>query len=142
MIIWGLVVMLFPLSICLSQRLYRELYEKEKDKIHSTYDTPEIRQVKMTQKAVSDLCYKEKYIANRGTMIPMGITPQMIHCNHVNEITSDLRYKEDLLWLRGVGCFLYDTPEMVTVRNITKFRVDSLSFLSHLIMASISSQRS
>ncbi|CAB1328633.1 unnamed protein product [Coregonus sp. 'balchen'] len=105
-------------------RLYRELYEKEKDKIHSTYDTPEIRQVKMTQKAVSDLCYKEKYIANRGTMIPMGITPQMIHCNHINEITSDLRYKEDLLWLRGVGCFLYDTPEMVTVRNITKFRAN------------------
>uniref|UniRef100_A0A674C0T8 Nebulin n=1 Tax=Salmo trutta TaxID=8032 RepID=A0A674C0T8_SALTR len=105
-------------------RLYRELYEKEKDKVHSTYDTPEIRQVKMTQKAVSDLCYKEKYIANRGTMIPMGITPQMIHCNHVNEITSDLRYKEDLLWLRGVGCFLYDTPEMITVRNISKFKAN------------------
>nr|XP_046219149.1 nebulin isoform X7 [Oncorhynchus gorbuscha] len=105
-------------------RLYRELYEKEKDKVHSTYDTPEIRQVKMTQKAVSDLCYKEKYFANRGTMIPMGITPQMIHCNHVNEITSDLRYKEDLLWLRGVGCFMYDTPEMVTVRNISKFRAN------------------
>ncbi|XP_036830631.1 nebulin isoform X32 [Oncorhynchus mykiss] len=105
-------------------RLYRELYEKEKDKVHSTYDTPEIRQVKMTQKAVSDLCYKEKYFANRGTMIPMGITPQMIHCNHVNEITSDLRYKEDLLWLRGVGCFMYDTPEMVTVRNIGKFRAN------------------
>lgn len=55
MIIWGVVVMFFPLSICLSQRLYRELYEKEKDKVHSTYDTPEIRQVKMTQKAVSDV---------------------------------------------------------------------------------------
>uniref|UniRef100_A0A4W5P4G9 Nebulin n=1 Tax=Hucho hucho TaxID=62062 RepID=A0A4W5P4G9_9TELE len=105
-------------------RLYRELYEKSKGKIHSTYDTPEIRQVKMTQEAVSDLCYKEKYFANRGTMIPMGITPQMIHCNHVNEITSDLRYKEDLLWLRGIGCFLYDTPEMSTVRNITKFRAN------------------
>uniref|UniRef100_A0A8C7ULJ0 Nebulin n=1 Tax=Oncorhynchus mykiss TaxID=8022 RepID=A0A8C7ULJ0_ONCMY len=105
-------------------RLYRELYEKSKGKIHTTYDTPEIRQVKMTQEAVSDLCYKEKYFANRGTMIPMGITPQMIHCNHVNEITSDLRYKEDLLWLRGIGCFLYDTPEMSTVRNITKFRAN------------------
>nr|XP_046224212.1 nebulin-like isoform X6 [Oncorhynchus gorbuscha] len=105
-------------------RLYRELYEKGKGKIHTTYDTPEIRQVKMTQEAVSDLCYKEKYFANRGTMIPMGITPQMIHCNHVNEITSDLRYKEDLLWLRGIGCFLYDTPEMSTVRNITKFRAN------------------
>ncbi|XP_052378707.1 nebulin-like isoform X9 [Oncorhynchus keta] len=105
-------------------RLYRELYEKGKGKIHTTYDTPEIRQVKMTQEAVSDLCYKEKYFANRGTMIPMGITPQMIHCNHVNEITSDLRYKEDLLWLRGIGCFLYDTPEMSTVRNISKFRAN------------------
>ncbi|KAM9485546.1 nebulin-like isoform 1-T1 [Salvelinus alpinus] len=105
-------------------RLYRELYEKGKGKIHTTYDTPEIRQVKMTQEAVSDLCYKGKYFADRGTMIPMGITPQMIHCNHVNEITSDLRYKEDLLWLRGIGCFLYDTPEMSTVRNITKFRAN------------------
>ncbi|XP_046903110.1 nebulin isoform X4 [Hypomesus transpacificus] len=103
-------------------RLYREKYEKEKEKFHSEYDTPEIKQVKMTQEAISNLCYKEKYFNNRGTLISMATTPQLMHCQHVNEITSDLRYKEDLQWLRGMGCFLYDTPEMVHVRNITKFR--------------------
>ncbi|KAL0963985.1 hypothetical protein UPYG_G00316080 [Umbra pygmaea] len=107
-----------------NQRLYRELYEKQKDKYHSTYDTPEIRQVKMTQNAVSDISYKEKFIHERGTMIPMGITPQQMHCHHVSEITSELKYKEDLHWLRGIGCCLYDTPEMVNVRNITKFRAN------------------
>lgn len=37
------------------QRLYRELYHKLKDKIHTTPDTPEIRQVKKTQEAVSEV---------------------------------------------------------------------------------------
>ncbi|XP_036396839.1 nebulin-like isoform X3 [Megalops cyprinoides] len=105
-----------------NNRLYREKYEKEKDKIHSTYDTPEIRQVKATQEAISDLCYKEKYYNNRGQLISMPITPELMHCQHVNEITSDIKYKEDLQWLKGIGCFLYDTPEMVHVRNITKFQ--------------------
>ncbi|KTF91549.1 hypothetical protein cypCar_00013111 [Cyprinus carpio] len=104
-------------------RLYREKYEKEKDKIHSEYDTPEIRQVKATQQAISDLCYKEKYFNSRGTLLPMPITPQLMHCFHVNEINSDLKYKEDLHWLRGVGCFMADSPEMVRIREITKFRV-------------------
>uniref|UniRef100_A0A8C2FAW4 Nebulin n=1 Tax=Cyprinus carpio TaxID=7962 RepID=A0A8C2FAW4_CYPCA len=103
-------------------RLYREKYEKEKDKIHSEYDTPEIRQVKATQQAISDLCYKEKYFNSRGTLLPMPITPQLMHCFHVNEINSDLKYKEDLHWLRGVGCFMADSPEMVRIREITKFR--------------------
>ncbi|XP_028981654.2 nebulin isoform X6 [Esox lucius] len=107
-----------------NQRLYRELYEKQKDKYHSTYDTPEIRQVKMTQEAVSDLSYKEKFFNERGMMIAMGITPQQMHCHHVSEITSELKYKEDLHWLRGIGCCLYNTPEMVHVRNITKFRAN------------------
>ncbi|KAJ8012364.1 hypothetical protein DPEC_G00041930 [Dallia pectoralis] len=107
-----------------NQRLYRELYEKQKDKYHSTYDTPEIRQVKMTQEAVSDLSYKAKFFNERGIMIAMGITPQQMHCHHVSDITSELKYKEDLHWLRGIGCCLYDTPEMVHVRNITKFRAN------------------
>ncbi|KAI1899323.1 hypothetical protein AGOR_G00060610 [Albula goreensis] len=103
-------------------RLYRERYEREKDKIHTTYDTPEIKQVKATQEAISDLCYKEKFYNNRGNLISLPITPELLHCYHVNEITSDIRYKEDLQWLKGIGCFLYNTPEMVHVRNITKFR--------------------
>ena len=37
------------------QRLYRQLYHKLKDKIHTTPDTPEIRQVKKTQEAVSEV---------------------------------------------------------------------------------------
>ncbi|XP_072253587.1 nebulin isoform X3 [Leuresthes tenuis] len=107
-----------------NDRLYRETYHKQKDKIHTTYDTPDIKQVKMNQVNLSDLCYREKYYNNRGQLINMPITPQLMHCRHVNEITSELRYKEDLMWLRGVGCFLYDTPEMIHVRNITKLRTN------------------
>ncbi|XP_030641691.1 nebulin [Chanos chanos] len=106
-----------------NQRLYREKYEKTKDKIHSVYDTPEIRQVKATQEAISDLCYKEKYFNTRGSYLPMPITPELMHCFHVNEINSDLKYKEDLQWLRGIGCFMFDSPEMVRVREINKFRL-------------------
>uniref|UniRef100_A0A672T973 Nebulin n=1 Tax=Sinocyclocheilus grahami TaxID=75366 RepID=A0A672T973_SINGR len=105
-----------------NQRLYREKYEKEKDKIHSEYDTPEIRQAKATQQAISDLCYKEKYYNSRGTLLPMPITPELMHCFHVNEMNSDLKYKEDLHWLRGIGCFMADSPEMVRIREISKFR--------------------
>ncbi|XP_056107866.1 nebulin-like isoform X1 [Rhinichthys klamathensis goyatoka] len=105
-----------------NQRLYREKYEKEKDKIHSEYDTPEIRQVKATQQAISDVCYKEKYYNSRGSFLPMPITPQLLHCFHVNELNSDLKYKEDLHWLRGIGCFMVDSPEMNRIREITKFR--------------------
>ncbi|XP_069389533.1 nebulin isoform X6 [Paralichthys olivaceus] len=107
-----------------NDRLYREEYQHKKDKIHTTYDTPDIKQVKMNQQNLSDLCYKEKYYNTRGQHISLPITPQLMHCAHVNDITSELKYKEDLMWLRGVGCFLYNTPEMVHVRNITKFRVD------------------
>lgn len=39
----------------LPQRLYREDYEKKKDKIHTTYDTPDIKQVKMNQEHLSDV---------------------------------------------------------------------------------------
>ncbi|XP_053482946.1 nebulin isoform X13 [Ictalurus furcatus] len=106
----------------INERLYRAQYEKEKDKVHSVYDTPEIRQVKATQEAISDVCYKEKYYNSRGTLLPMPITPQLIHCAHVNEINSDLKYKEDLHWLRGIGCFVFDSPEMVRIRAINKFR--------------------
>ncbi|XP_067460505.1 nebulin isoform X2 [Thunnus thynnus] len=111
-------------SKIINERLYRADYHKKKDKIHTTYDTPEIKQVKMNQDNLSDLCYKEKYYNTRGQLIPMPITPELMHCYHVNEITSELRYKEDLLWLRGIGCFLYDTPEMVHIRSITKQRAN------------------
>ncbi|XP_028250356.1 nebulin isoform X14 [Parambassis ranga] len=107
-----------------NERLYRELYHKQKDKIHTTYNTPDIKQVKMNQEHLSDLCYKEKFYNSRGQLISMPITPELMHCYHVNQITSELKYKEDLMWLRGLGCFLYDTPEMVHVRNITKFKVN------------------
>ncbi|XP_034550527.1 nebulin [Notolabrus celidotus] len=107
-----------------NDRLYREDYHKQKDKIHTTYHTPDIKQVKMNQQNLSDLFYREKYYNSRGQLISMPITPQLMHCRHVNEITSELKYKEDLAWLRGLGCFMYDTPEMVTVRNITKFRLN------------------
>nr|XP_057937782.1 nebulin isoform X5 [Doryrhamphus excisus] len=107
-----------------NERLYREDYHRQKDKIHTTYDTPDIKQVKMNQEHLSDLWYKEKYNNSKGQLISMPMTPQLLHCYHVNDITSELKYKEDLTWLRGIGCFLYDTPEMVRIRNVTKFRVD------------------
>ncbi|GAA6108157.1 nebulin isoform X35 [Tachysurus ichikawai] len=106
----------------MNERLYRAQYEKEKDKVHSVYDTPEIRQVKATQEAISDVCYKEKYYNSRGTLLPMPFTPELMHFAHVNEINSDLKYKEDLQWLRGIGCFMFDSPEMVRIRAINKFR--------------------
>ncbi|XP_041119149.1 nebulin-like isoform X29 [Polyodon spathula] len=104
----------------INPRLYREKYEHEKDKIHTTYDTPEIRQVKATQKAVSDISYKTNYLNMKGHLISMPMTPELVHCRYVNEITSDLKYKEDLQWLKGMGCFLYDTPEMVRARGVSK----------------------
>ncbi|KAJ8350700.1 hypothetical protein SKAU_G00258300 [Synaphobranchus kaupii] len=107
----------------INDRLYREQYHREKDRIHTTYDTPEIKQVKATQVAVSDLCYKEKYFNNRGNYISLPVTPQLMHCYHVNEITSDIKYKEDLQWLKGFGSFLYDTPEMIHVRNVSQARI-------------------
>ncbi|KAG8432321.1 hypothetical protein GDO86_016821 [Hymenochirus boettgeri] len=104
----------------LNERLYRQVYHKEKDKIHTTPDTPEIRQVKATQDAVSDLVYKSDYFKLRGHMISMPFTQQTMHCRYVGEITSDNKYKEDLQWLKGLGCFLYDTPDMVRARDLRK----------------------
>ncbi|XP_032258725.1 nebulin [Phoca vitulina] len=101
-----------------SERLYRQLYHKLKDKIHTTPDTPEIRQVKKTQEAVSELIYKSDFFKMQGHMISMPYTPQVIHCRHVGDITSDIKYKADLQVLRGLGCFLYDTPDMVRSRHL------------------------
>ncbi|XP_057611417.1 nebulin isoform X11 [Chionomys nivalis] len=103
-----------------SERLYRELYHKLKDKIHTTPDTPEIRQVKKTQEAVSELIYKSDFFKTRGHMISLPYTPQVLHCRYVGDITSDIKYKEDLQILKGLGCFLYDTPDMVRSRHLRK----------------------
>ncbi|XP_029461331.1 nebulin isoform X6 [Rhinatrema bivittatum] len=104
----------------LNERLYRQLYHKLKDKIHTTPDTPEIRQVRATQEAVSDLIYKSEYFKRRGQMISMPFTPELVHHRYVGDITSDNKYKEDLQWLRGLGCFLFDTPDMVRARYLRK----------------------
>ncbi|XP_064419871.1 nebulin isoform X6 [Latimeria chalumnae] len=104
----------------LNQRLYHEDYEKQKDKIHTTYDTPEIRQVKATQNAISNLVYKTDFERLKGHMISMPDTPELMHFRYVGEITSDNKYKEDLAWLKGLGCFLYDTPDMVRARDVRK----------------------
>nr|XP_025863837.1 nebulin [Vulpes vulpes] len=103
-----------------NERLYRQLYHKLKDKIHTTPDTPEIRQVKKTQEAVSELIYKSDFFKMQGHMISLPYTPQVIHCRYVGDITSDIKYKEDLQILRGLGCFLYDTPDMVRSRHLRK----------------------
>ncbi|KAM5327171.1 nebulin isoform 16-T16 [Glossophaga mutica] len=103
-----------------SERLYRQLYHKLKDKIHTTPDTPEIRQVKKTQEAVSELIYKSDFFKMQGHMISLPYTPQVLHCRYVGDITSDIKYKEDLQMLKGLGCFLMDTPDMVRSRHLRK----------------------
>nr|KAF6450745.1 nebulin [Molossus molossus] len=103
-----------------SERLYRELYHKLKDKIHTTPDTPEIRQVKKTQEAVSELIYKSDFFKMQGHMISLPYTPHVLHCRYVGDITSDIKYKEDLQILKGMGCFLMDTPDMVRSRHLRK----------------------
>ncbi|XP_016061235.1 PREDICTED: nebulin [Miniopterus natalensis] len=103
-----------------SERLYRQLYHKLKDKIHTTPDTPEIRQVKKTQEAVSELIYKSDFFKMQGHMISLPYTPQVLHCRYVGDITSDIKYKEDLQVLKGIGCFLMDTPDMVRSRHLRK----------------------
>ncbi|KAH0621391.1 hypothetical protein JD844_022635 [Phrynosoma platyrhinos] len=104
----------------LNERLYRETYHKNKDKIHTTPDTPEIRQVKTNQESISDLIYRTDFFKMQGHLISMPYTPQTIHSRYVGEITSDIKYKSDLQWLRGLGCFLYDTPDMVRARHLRK----------------------
>ncbi|XP_068401220.1 nebulin isoform X1 [Eschrichtius robustus] len=103
-----------------SERLYRQLYHKLKGKIHTTPDTPEIRQVRKTQEAVSELIYKSDFFKMQGHMISLPYTPHVLHCRYVGDITSDIKYKEDLQILRGLGCFLYDTPDMVRSRHLRK----------------------
>lgn len=61
--------MTFPLM----QRLYRELYHKLKDKIHTTPDTPEIRQVKKTQEAVSEVSNMSEERLRDAGMRPPGL---------------------------------------------------------------------
>ncbi|KAM6349109.1 nebulin [Alca torda] len=104
----------------INERLYRATYHKYKDKIHTTPDTPEIRQVRATQEAVSDLIYKSDFFKMQGHLISLPYTPQVLHCRYVGDITSDNKYKEDLKWLKGLGCFLYDTPDMVRARHLRK----------------------
>ncbi|KAJ6650412.1 hypothetical protein lerEdw1_009331, partial [Lerista edwardsae] len=132
----------------LNERLYRETYHKNKDKIHTTPDTPEIRQVKTNQESISDVClsysvkhdiseifdmealpnfmvffffqliYKTDFFKMQGHMISLPYTPETVHNRYVGEITSDVKYKADLQWLRGLGCILYDTPDMVRARHL------------------------
>uniref|UniRef100_A0A672V067 Nebulin n=1 Tax=Strigops habroptila TaxID=2489341 RepID=A0A672V067_STRHB len=104
----------------INERLYRATYHKYKDKIHTTPDTPEIRQVRATQEAVSYLIYKSDFFRMQGHLISLPYTPQVLHCRYVGDITSDNKYKEDLKWLKGLGCFLYDTPDMVRARHLRK----------------------
>ncbi|XP_063017581.1 nebulin isoform X5 [Melospiza melodia melodia] len=104
----------------INERLYRATYHRNKDKIHTTPDTPEIRQVRATQEAVSDLIYKSDFFKMQGHLISLPYTPHVLHCRYAGDITSDIKYKEDLRWLQGLGCFLYDTPDMVRARELRK----------------------
>uniref|UniRef100_A0A663EWX6 Nebulin n=1 Tax=Aquila chrysaetos chrysaetos TaxID=223781 RepID=A0A663EWX6_AQUCH len=89
----------------INERLYRATYHKYKDKIHTTPDTPEIRQVRATQEAVSDLIYKSDFFRMQGHLISLPYTPQVLHCRYVGDITSDVSnfclilYTKSGIWL-------------------------------------------
>uniref|UniRef100_A0A8C4VGJ1 Nebulin n=1 Tax=Falco tinnunculus TaxID=100819 RepID=A0A8C4VGJ1_FALTI len=86
----------------INERLYRATYHKNKDKIHTTPDTPEIRQVKATQEAVSDLIYKSDFFRMQGHLISLPYTPQVLHCRYVGDITSDVSYTVKFSLLPGI----------------------------------------
>ncbi|XP_004674937.1 PREDICTED: nebulin [Condylura cristata] len=103
-----------------SERLYRQLYHKLKDKIHTTPDTPEIRQVKKTQEAVSELIYKSDFFKMQGHLISLPYTPQVIHCRYVGDITSDSNYlyTDNARKMRDKYQVVLDTPEYRKVQEL------------------------
>nr|XP_032813058.1 nebulin isoform X2 [Petromyzon marinus] len=101
-----------------NERLYREIYHKNKDKIHPSAITPELRQVKITQHAISNLAYKADYERLKGHYITLPYSPELLHHRHVGNITSDIQYKEDMQWLKGLSCLLHDTPNMRHAKKI------------------------
>ncbi|KAK2516177.1 Neb [Columba guinea] len=76
----------------INERLYRATYHKNKDKIHTTPDTPELRQVRATQEAVSDLIYKSDFFKLQGHLISLPYTPHVLHCRYAGDIISDSNY--------------------------------------------------
>lgn len=98
------------------QRLYRQLYHKLKDKIHTTPDTPEIRQVKKTQEAVSEVGIFLGERGGHGTQgwrshwsliyVFMGIFP------------LQLIYKSDFFKMQGHMISMPYTPHVLHCRYV------------------------
>ncbi|XP_026553012.1 nebulin [Pseudonaja textilis] len=108
-------------------RLYRDVYEKNKAKIHIVPDMVGIVTAKKTQKKISEVDYRVHL--HQWASIP---DPHAnILARKVNNQLSDVVYKDDLNWLKGIGCFVWDTPEILhakhayDLRNLLKYKAEA-----------------
>uniref|UniRef100_A0A8C6YJD3 Nebulin n=1 Tax=Naja naja TaxID=35670 RepID=A0A8C6YJD3_NAJNA len=108
-------------------RLYRDVYEKNKAKIHIAPDMVGIVTAKKTQKKISEVDYRIHL--HQWASIP---DPHAnILARKVNNQLSDFVYKDDLNWLKGIGCFVWDTPEILhakhayDLRNLLKYKAEA-----------------
>ncbi|XP_039183827.1 nebulin isoform X40 [Crotalus tigris] len=108
-------------------RLYRDVYEKNKAKIHIVPDMVGIVTAKKTQKKISEIDYRVHL--HQWASIP---DPHAnILARKVNNQLSDFVYKDDLNWLKGIGCFVWDTPEILhakhayDLRNLHKYKAEA-----------------
>ncbi|XP_070593227.1 nebulin [Erythrolamprus reginae] len=108
-------------------RLYRDVYEKNKAKIHIVPDMVGIVTAKKTQKKISEVDYRIHL--HQWASIP---DPHAnILARKVNNQLSDFVYKDDLNWLKGIGCFVWDTPEILhakhayDLRNLLKYKAEA-----------------
>ncbi|MEQ2185023.1 hypothetical protein GOODEAATRI_013928, partial [Goodea atripinnis] len=97
----------------LSDRLYKENYEKTKAKNHIPPDMLEILSARNTQSTVSGIHYR-KYFHQ---WICLPDMQMYVQARKVNEQLSDIFYKDDLNWLKGIGCYAWDTPEILRVKH-------------------------
>ncbi|KAG6933323.1 nebulin, partial [Chelydra serpentina] len=101
-------------------RLYKEVYEKNKAKIHILPDMVDIVAAKATQKKVSEIDYRLHL--HEWTCLPdLQINA---HVRKVTDQLSEIVYKDDLNWLKGIGCFVWDTPEILHAKHAYDLRSD------------------
>ncbi|CAH2305484.1 nebulin isoform X6 [Pelobates cultripes] len=101
-------------------RLYRDVYEKNKAKIHIAPDMMEIIAARETQDKVSEIDYRKRL----HEWICLPDLQTYVHARKVNDQLSDIVYKDDLNWLKGLGCFVWDTPEILHAKHAYNLRSD------------------
>lgn len=111
----------------LPQRLYRETYHKQKDKIHTTYDTPEVKQVKMNQQNLSDVCinnplYTLFFIS--GGMLLRGSV--VYESTFVCSSSLKICYKEKYYNSRGQYISMPITPQLMHCHHVNEITSEVL----------------